>query len=55
MSYKAMFAIDAALDYEIEHMDVKTAFLYGNVEEEAYVEQPIGHEDGQGTADMCDR
>ena len=29
MSYKALFAIVAALDLEIEQMDVTTAFLYG--------------------------
>jgi len=34
MSYKALFAIAAAMDYEIEQMDVKTAFLYGNVNDE---------------------
>ena len=45
MSYKALFAIAAAMDYEIEQMDVKTAFLYGNVEDEVYVEQPTGYED----------
>jgi hypothetical protein len=42
MSYKALFAIAAAMDYEIEQMDVKTAFLYGEVEEDIYVEQPDG-------------
>ncbi len=31
MSYKALFAIAAALDLEIEQMDVKTAFLYGKI------------------------
>ena len=46
MSYKAIFALAAALDWELEQMDVKTAFLYGNVEEVVYVMQPsllIGH------------
>ena len=46
MSYKALFAIAAALDLEIHQMDVKTAFLYGKVDEEIYVEQPTGLEDG---------
>lgn len=53
MSYKALFAIAAAMDYEIEQMDVKTAFLYGKVEEEVYVEQPTGYEEGDGTEDVC--
>lgn len=42
MSYKALFAIAAALDLELHQMDVKTAFLYGLVEEDIYVEQPPG-------------
>jgi hypothetical protein len=35
MSYKALFAIVAAMDYEVEQMDVKTAFLYGNMDRKA--------------------
>jgi hypothetical protein len=34
MSYKAIFALAAAYDWEIEQMDVKTAFLYGNINED---------------------
>ena len=48
MSYKALFAIAASLDLEIEQMDVKTAFLYGTLDEEIFVEQPEGLEDGTG-------
>lgn len=51
MSYKALFALAAALDLEIEQMDVKTAFLYGTIAEEIYVEQPTGMEDG--TSRVC--
>jgi hypothetical protein len=32
MSYKLLFAIAAAKDLEIEQMDVKTAFLYGDID-----------------------
>ena len=46
MSYKALFAFAAAQDWEIEQMDVKTAFLYGDLDEEIYIEQPEGSEDG---------
>jgi len=42
MSYKLLFAIAAANDLEIEQMDVKTAFLYGDIDTEIYVEQPEG-------------
>ena len=42
MSYKSIFAIAGARDWEIEQMDVETAFLYGDTEEEIYVQQPTG-------------
>ncbi|CRG92846.1 hypothetical protein PISL3812_09917 [Talaromyces islandicus] len=51
MSYKALLAIAAALDLEIEQMDVKTAFLYGYIDHEIYVEQP--HHMTDGTAKVC--
>ena len=51
MSYKALFAIAAALDLEIEQMDVKTAFLYGEIDHEIYVEQP--HHMTDGTSRVC--
>ena len=48
MTYKIMFAIAAALGLEIEQMDVKTAFLYSDIDEEIYVEQPTRMDDGSG-------
>jgi hypothetical protein len=38
MSYKAIFALAAAYDWEIEQMDVKTAFLYGDI----WIDLPTG-------------
>ena len=35
-------AIAAQYDFEIEQMDVVTAFLYSEITEEIYVEFPIG-------------
>jgi len=32
----------ATLDLEVEQMDVKTAFLHGDMEEEIYIKQPDG-------------
>jgi transposase InsO family protein len=55
MSYKLIFAIAAALDWEIDQMDVKTAFLYGKVEETVYMEQPTGLEDGSTKVCKLDR
>ena len=48
MSYKALFAIAASLDLEIEQMDVKTAFLYGQIDDEIYMQQPEGFSDNSG-------
>jgi hypothetical protein len=53
MSYKLLFAIAAAYDLEIEQMDVKTAFLYGDIDTEVYVEQPQGFEVVGQTTKVC--
>ena len=42
MSYKSIFAIAAVRDWEMEQMDVWTAFLYGDIEEEIYVQHTTG-------------
>ena len=41
-SIRYILAHAALLDWEIEAMDVKTAFLYGELKEEIYMEQPEG-------------
>ena len=41
-SLRAVFAIAAALDLEIAQLDIKTAFLYGDLNEELYMSQPTG-------------
>jgi hypothetical protein len=43
MSYKAIFALAAAYDWEIEQMDVKTAFLYGDIDEDIWIDLPSGY------------
>jgi hypothetical protein len=37
-----MLSVVAAFYFEVEHMDVKTTFLHGDVEEEIYMKQPEG-------------
>ena len=39
---RLLLAVSALEDWEIEALDVKTAFLYGNLNEELYMEQPEG-------------
>ena len=41
-SIRILLSIAAHYDYEIWQMDVKTAFLNGNLEEEIYMMQPEG-------------
>ena len=35
-----MLALVVSLDLELEQLDVKTAFLHGDLDEEIYMEQP---------------
>ena len=41
-SIRILLAVAASLDYEIWQMDVKTAFLNGNLNEDIYMQQPEG-------------
>ena len=43
-SIRTLLALAAINDWEIHSMDVKTAFLNGELEEEIYMEQPDGYE-----------
>ena len=42
-SVRILLAIAAKEDYEIMKFDVKTAFLYGNLQEDIYMQQPEGY------------
>jgi hypothetical protein len=41
-SMHSVLHIGAALDWEIHQLDMKTAFLHGDLQEEVYMEQPEG-------------
>jgi hypothetical protein len=46
VSRRCLLSYGAAMDYEIHQADIKTAFLHGDLEEEAYMEQPPGYGNG---------
>ena len=41
-SIRSVLALAVVMKWKIHQMDVKTTFLNGVVEEEVYVEQPLG-------------
>ena len=47
-SLRILLAIAAVQDWEIQQMDVVTAFLAGDIDEEIYMKQPEGFEQGEG-------
>jgi hypothetical protein len=50
MSYKALFALAAIHDLEIEQMDFIAAFLHSKLQEIVYMQQPTGYHDGTSRA-----
>ena len=41
-TFRKLMALTALHDWELEALNVKTAFLYGNLDEEIYMKQPEG-------------
>jgi hypothetical protein len=52
-SVQILLAIAAFHDYEIWQMDVKTAFLNGNIDEELYMMQPEGFVNPKDADKVC--
>ena len=50
---RIMLSIVVQFDMELEQMDVKTAFLHGELEEVIYMEQPRGYEQGSPEGTVC--
>ncbi|GJS24484.1 retrovirus-related pol polyprotein from transposon TNT 1-94 [Tanacetum coccineum] len=49
---RVILALTAYEDYELEQLDVKMAFLHGNLKEVIYMRQPPGYEQGNKEFDM---
>jgi len=44
---RALFTVAAAKDWEVHHVDVKTAFLNEKMDKEMYIKLPVGSEPGE--------
>ncbi|CAM8878626.1 unnamed protein product [Rhodiola kirilowii] len=52
-SIRIMLSLVAYFDYELEQLDVKTAFLHGNLDETIYMRQPEGFVVGDPEKQVC--
>lgn len=52
-SIRILLAITAALDLELDQMDVKTTFLHGNLNEEILMSQPEGFIKKRAEENVC--
>lgn len=50
---RTLFAIAAMLDWDIQQININNAFLLGDLDEEIYVEQPEGYEQGDPAEYLC--
>jgi len=52
-SIRTLMAVASIRGYHIHHMDVKTTFLNGDLEDEIYINLPEGIEFEEGKALLC--
>ena len=52
-SIRILLALVAHFDMELEQLDVKTAFLHGDLEEDIYLQQPEGFIDSSRPGHVC--
>eukprot|EP00253_Pinus_taeda_P004142 PITA_04142 len=52
-SIRTVIPLAAQMGWEIHQMDVKTAFMNGVIEEEVYIEQPVGFETHEKKSHVC--
>ena len=52
-SIKVFLSIIAMQNLELEQMDIKMTFLYGDLEEEIYVEQSEGFKESRSKGKVC--
>ncbi|WZY88109.1 hypothetical protein YC2023_044844 [Brassica napus] len=53
VSIRTLLSLVVNMDLKLEQMDIKTAFLHGNLEEDLYMEQPEGYEDKSKPDHVC--
>jgi hypothetical protein len=52
---RTVLSVAAAENLKLLQFDIKTAFLYGELQEEIYMKQPEGYDDGSGRICKLDR
>eukprot|EP00253_Pinus_taeda_P007144 PITA_07144 len=52
-SIRSILALSTQMGWKVHHMDVKTTFLNGEIEEEVYIEQPEGFETFNRESHVC--